>query len=209
MGDSMKRILIYGDSNLWGYNYPQNKRLEDKYQWANMLGEYLGSNYTIIQEGLPGRVAGNVEDREYRKGKNTFEAFFRSSTPVDYIIIALGTNDLSIGNDRTAEEIYEDLMWYKEKVKRIYNYPGYKERYFNDFPEFIYILPGNFDYIKDAKMWFDYSKEQERQKLIQIFKDNCTDKYVILNDIELYPGDGLHYTIKGQQQVFDEVKKLF
>ena len=123
--------------------------------------------------------------------------------------ISLGTNDLSIGNDRTAEEIYEDLMWYKEKVKSIYADPGYKERYFNDFPEFIYVLPGNFDYIKDAKMWFDYSKEQERQKLIQIFKDNCTDKYVILNDIELYPGDGLHYTIKGQQQVFDEVKRVF
>lgn len=30
----MKRILIYGDSNLWGYNFEQNKRLEDKYQWA-------------------------------------------------------------------------------------------------------------------------------------------------------------------------------
>ena len=51
--------------------------------------------------------------------------------------------------------------------------------------------------------------KQERQKLIQLFKDKCTDKYVILNDIELYPGDGLHYTIKGQQQVFEAVKKVF
>lgn len=51
----MKRILIYGDSILWGYNFAENKRLKDNEQWANMLGEYLGSNYTIIQEGLPGR----------------------------------------------------------------------------------------------------------------------------------------------------------
>lgn len=205
----MKRILIYGDSNLWGYNFPEDKRLEDKYQWSNMLGEYLGSNYTVIVEGLPGRVAGDIEDREYRKGKKNFESIFRSHTPIDYIIIALGTNDLSNEHVRTPEEIYEDLMWYKDKVKSIYDEPKYKVRYFNEFPEFIYVLPGNFDYINDAKEYFDINCEQNRQKLIQLFKDNCIDKYVVLNDIELYSGDGMHYTIKGQQQVFEEVKKVF
>ena len=205
----MKKILIYGDSNLWGYNFVENKRLDDKYQWANMLGEYLGSDYNIIQEGLPGRVAGNIDKKLYRNGKDSFDAIFRAQTPIDCIVIALGTNDLSIEYNRTAEEIYEDLMWYKERVKVIYSDPIYKQRYFNEFPEFIYVLPGNFDYINDAKEFFDLSREQERKKLVQLFKDNCSDKYVELNNIELIQSDGMHYSIKGQQQVFDEVKKVF
>ena len=206
----MKKILIYGDSNLWGYNFAENKRLKEEEQWANMLGEYLGSDYTIIQEGLPGRVAGDIDNQKlYKNGKSSFDAIFRACTPVDYIVIALGTNDLSIEYDRTAEEIYNDLMWYKEKVKKIYSDPIYKQRYFNEFPEFIYVLPGNFDYITDAKDFFDTSSEEERNKLAQLFRDNCNDKYVELNNIELIKGDGMHYSIKGQQQVFDEVKKLF
>ena len=205
----MKRILIYGDSNLWGYNFAENKRLKDNEQWANMLGEYLGSNYTIIQEGLPGRVAGNIDNQKlYKNGKNSFDAIFRAATPVDYIIIALGTNDLSIEYDRTAEQIYDDLMWYKERVKEIYSDQIYKQRYFNEFPKFIYVLPGNFDYINDAKEFFDISREQERNKLTQLFK-NTNDKFVELNNIDLIKGDGMHYSIKGQQQVFDEVKKIF
>ena len=206
----MKKVLIYGDSNLWGYNFVENKRLEDKYQWANMLKEYLGSNYTIIQEGLPGRVAGDLDnEKNYKNGKSSFDTIFRTSSPVDYIIIALGTNDLSIEYNRTAEEIYNDLMWYKQRVKEIYNDPVDKKRYFNKLPEFIYVIPGDFDYINDAKYFFDIKKEQERIKLIQLFKDNCSDKYVELNNIDLIKGDGMHYSIKGQQKVFDEVKKVF
>ena len=205
----MKTILIYGDSNLWGYNFVENKRLEDKYQWANMLDNYLGNEYTIIQEGLPGRVAGNIDEKNYRNGKNSFDAIFRSCAPVDYIIIALGTNDLSIEYNRTAEEIYDDLMWYKKRTHEIYADPIYKQRYFNNLPEFIYVLPSNFDYINDAKEFFDFSRENERKKLIEIFKNNMSEKYIELNNIELINGDGLHYSIKGQQQVFDEIKKLF
>lgn len=209
-GVKMKRILIYGDSNLWGFNFIENKRLDDKYQWANMLKEYLGPEYNIIQEGLPGRVAGNIDNKKlYKNGKASFDAIYRSCTPVDYIIIALGTNDLSIEYDRTAHDIYNDLMWYKERVKEIYSDLVYKQRYFNEFPKFIYVLPGNFDYLNDAKDFYDLSREEERQKLIKIFKDNNLEIYVELNNIELIKGDGIHYSTKGQQQVFEEVKKIF
>ena len=115
---------------------------------------------------------------------------------------------IAIEYDRTAEQIYDDLMWYKERVKEIYSDQIYKQRYFNEFPKFIYVLPGNFDYINDAKEFFDISREQERNKLTQLFK-NTNDKFVELNNIDLIKGDGMHYSIKGQQQVFDEVKKIF
>lgn len=207
----MKKIFIYGDSNLWGYDFVNNKRLQDKYQWANMLDEYLGDDFFIIQEGLPGRIAGNIDcSKKYKNGMDCFEAVFRSCSPVDYIIIALGTNDLQKQYNRKAEDIYNDLMWYKEKVNEIYNDPVYKERFFNNImPSFIYVLPGNFDYENDAKELFDFDSFSERNELISIFTKKYSDKYVILNDIELIKGDGVHYSVKGQEMVFDAVKKVF
>ena len=202
----MKRILIYGDSNILGYSFDESDRLKDNELWVNMLREYLGSDYTIIQDGLPGRIAGNIDDETlFKNGKNSFDAILRSCIPVCYVVIALGTNDLAIENDKSAEEIYEDLMWYKEKVKEIYR----EESLINKFPEFIYVLPGNFDYINGARGFFDFSREQERNKLVQLFKDNCSDKYIELNNIDLIKGDGVHYSNKGQQQVFEKVKEYF
>lgn len=200
----MKKIFIYGDSNLCGDNLLGNK-IEDKFLWTNMLAEYLGSDYLVIKEGLPGRLAGSVDGEAlFKSGKDSFIDIIESYIPVDYIIIALGTNDLTTECNKNAEEIYDSLMWYKESVKKLYS-----ERMINNNPEFIYVLPGNFDYINDARSFYDISREQERNKLIQLFKNNCTDKYVILDNIDLIKSDGMHYSIKGQQQIFDIVKVLF
>ncbi len=204
----MKKILLYGDSNLWGYR--DGKRIEDKYQWANMLSDYLGSNYKVIQEGLPGRVAGNIDkEKPFKNGKDIFDAVFRACSPLDYVVIALGTNDLSFEYNRTSKEIYDDLMWYKERANEIYLDLKFKERFFKEFPKFIYVLPGNFDYENDAKDFFDKERENERQKLIKLFKDNYKDTYIELNNIDLVKGDGMHYSVEGQKQVFDIVKKYF
>lgn len=93
----MKRILIYGDSNVWGDNFILGERIPHEKQWVNILSEKLGSDYKIYQEGLPGRLAGNnEEEKKYKNGKDTFLSTFRTCAPVDILIIALGTNDLQI-----------------------------------------------------------------------------------------------------------------
>ena len=208
----MKKILIYGDSNLWGFNAYLNERIPDKYQWSNLLSEYLGSDYKIIQEGLPGRIAGKFElvDR-FKNGMDTFEAIFKSCSPVDYVVIALGSNDLLKEYNRKAIDIYNDLMWYKEKVIDIYSIDKYKKRYFNNnsLPDFIYILPGNFDYLNDAKNIFDCDSEEERIKLIELFKNSKDIDYVLLNNIDLIKNDGLHYSELGHKMVFNKVKTKF
>lgn len=202
----MKKILIYGDSNLWGFDITKNKRMEDKYQWANMLGKYFENEVCIIQEGLPGRVAGEFDEEDkYKNGKSNFEAIFKSCSPLDYVIIALGSNDLQIKYERNAEQIYQDLMWYKKIVDDIYSIPKYKQRFFKQMPKFIYVLPGNFDYQNDAKELFDYSCELERKKLFKLFKKS-SNNYIELNNIDLIKNDGVHYSTQGQKMVFNIVK---
>ena len=93
----MKKILIYGDSNTWGDNFFLGKRIDDDKQWANILQKKLESEYKVIQEGLPGRIAGNFDIEEpYKNGKDSFLSIYKSHAPIDILIIALGSNDLQI-----------------------------------------------------------------------------------------------------------------
>ena len=63
----MKKILIYGDSNVWGDNFLTGQRIPDDKQWVNILRNKLGNNYILFQEGLPGRLAGNEEKEKIFK----------------------------------------------------------------------------------------------------------------------------------------------
>ena len=54
----MKKVLIYGDSNVWGDNFITGIRIPDDKQWVNILQEKVKDNYILLQEGLPGRLAG-------------------------------------------------------------------------------------------------------------------------------------------------------
>ena len=106
----MKKILIYGDSNTWGDNFFLGKRIDDDKQWANILQKKLGSEYKVIQEGLPGRIAGNFDIEEpYKNGKDSFLSIYKSQAPIDILIIALGSNDLQKKYNRAYKNIIEDL----------------------------------------------------------------------------------------------------
>ena len=85
----MKKILIYGDSNVWGDNFNTGIRIPDENQWSNILQKNLGDNYKILQEGLPGRISGNDEKvKTYKNGKDTFISIFKTSAPVDIISLS-------------------------------------------------------------------------------------------------------------------------
>jgi lysophospholipase L1-like esterase len=97
----MKRILCYGDSNTWGHDpihvdpvsgftarYPVGVR------WTSVIGNELGEEYTVLEEGYCGRTT-IFEDplANGRNGLMHLEVAFRTHDPVDCIIIMLGTND--------------------------------------------------------------------------------------------------------------------
>ena len=112
----MKKILIYGDSNTWGDNFITGERIPDDKQWPHILEANL-KDYKILQEGLPGRIAGDYEDiKKYKNGKDSFLSTFRVNAPVDIVIIALGTNDLQLRYDKSSDEVIKILKWYKEAI---------------------------------------------------------------------------------------------
>ena len=179
----MKKIFIYGDSNVWGDNFFEGIRIPDCMQWPNILQKMLGFDYIVFQEGLPGRVAGSLESVKcYKNGKDNFLATFRTKAPVDYIFIMLGTNDLQSKYDRDSSSIISDLLWYKNVVLEQYSDLEDRKKYFVDgrMPKFVYILPANFtdDFV------FNDKSHIVRSEIIDYFMHNYDDKFIVLDNIQ-------------------------
>lgn len=116
-----KVILCYGDSNTWGQN--DNKNYAGRYasnvRWTGKLQELLGNDYYIIEEGLGGRTT-NLEHynpaKQSRNGLTYFKPCLASHSPLDVVIIMLGTNDLKLQYQRPVKEIAETLRQFVDEV---------------------------------------------------------------------------------------------
>jgi len=114
----MKTILCYGDSNTHGtlpigYNFldkklnPQNHRLPRERRWPGILQKEMGENYYVIEEGLNGRttVFNDPVEGEFLNGLKYLTPCLKSHSPIDLVILMLGTNDLKARFSLTAFEI--------------------------------------------------------------------------------------------------------
>lgn len=205
----MKKILIYGDSNVWGDNFITGVRIPDAKQWPNILQKELGKDYKVLQEGLPGRVAGSEEsEKVFKNGKDTFLATFRTNAPVDYIIIALGTNDLQVKYNRDVSKIVDDLLWYSDIIEEEYQDNDNKKKYFvkESMPKIIYILPTHFNEERDNPI-FNHNSEIKRGQIIKSFKNNKDVTSYVFNDLALFP-DGIHLNYEGHEELAKEILKI-
>lgn len=204
----MKKILVYGDSNVWGDNFLTGERIPDDKQWINILREKIGDKYIIYGEGLPGRIAGNDEVvSKHKNGKDTFISSFRSNAPVDVLIVSLGTNDLQTRYNKFSSKIIEDLLWYRNVLEDSFSDLDDRKKYFgNKKIKIIYILPINFDYKKNASVIFDYDSEVKRQEIISYFLNSGID-VIYSNDMDLFD-DGIHLSFKGHRNMANMVMEV-
>lgn len=105
------RILCYGDSNTWGKVPAQEgERYPSTVRWTGLLQKQLGDTYEVIEEGLGGRTTVIDDDKKPgRNGKTYLEEWLETNSPIDIIILWLGTNDLKERYDRTPEQIGEGV----------------------------------------------------------------------------------------------------
>lgn len=186
-----KRVLIYGDSNVWGQGdyFSGEGRMDESAQWPLILGGLLGPDWVVIQEGLPGRFAGNFEEVEsHRNGKgDIFTATLISALPIDLLIVALGGNDLNNSYQRTAQQIYDDLIWYCNKL------------WLNskDTPA-LYVAPADFK----VSEYFDEDSYARRGELMDLLSSGNVCGMEVLDPGKLpVHNDGIHYTKEGHQQL--------
>lgn len=90
----MKHILCFGDSNTHGSN-PRGGRWDYNERWTGVLQNLLGNEYRIIEEGCGARTSVITDDLERSDvGINSLPVALHSHSPLDLVIIMLGTNDM-------------------------------------------------------------------------------------------------------------------
>lgn len=113
-----KRILCFGDSNTWGAVPGESSRYEDNVRWTGVLQNLLGEEYQVIEEGYNGRTSVFDDPVENRlSGIRYFETCCDSQSPLDLIIVMLGTNDLKLRFGVEARTIAYGFEWYLNTVK--------------------------------------------------------------------------------------------
>ncbi len=99
----MKRILCFGDSNTWGYipGTGSLQRFSERERWTSLLQQRLGPEYKVIEFGLCGCEASGKHTNIYfnTDAQSIYSSVLAASSPVDMVIIMLGTNDLKTVNE--------------------------------------------------------------------------------------------------------------
>ncbi len=102
-------VLIYGGSNVWGYDPDSPYRYPFKERWVTKLKDALVKSSTtsqqrdvqIIQEGMNGRTTmyskQKLEKWDHdRNGRLTLKQVLHSHKPLELVILFLGTNDFNL-----------------------------------------------------------------------------------------------------------------
>lgn len=113
----MKSVLAFGDSLTWGAIPGSDDRHGFEDRWPNVLERELGGGVRVVENGLNGRTTVH-EDRfsPHRNGADHLPGLLEAHTPLDLVIIMLGTNDLNfcyggrafeamLGMDRLVEVV--------------------------------------------------------------------------------------------------------
>ncbi len=195
--ESMKQILCYGDSNTWGNRALSHGRIPFEKQWPNILQAILGGDYHIVQEGLPGRLAGDLQsEKTYYNGRDVFRAVFRSAAPVDIVVVSLGTNDLQTRYNRNPEQVTQDILWYASELAGDLKANAGAEA------KIIFIAPANFGY---KEGYFEANSDFRDQVVHNL--QQTGQAVVVFNDLELTE-DKVHYSEGDHARVADRLAEV-
>lgn len=201
------RILIYGDSNVWGdRGFGENGvplgRYATKQQWPNILQQLLGDEYDIIQAGLCGRTAGEyAEQPPYLGGKIGYEIALREGSPVSGVIIALGVNDAQ-NESASSKQIVADLQWYSTYTRA---YAADSENDMASGGSVWYIAPAIAPVQRYKPLANKLHCINEKLRTTHIAISNPLD------DNGDYAPDGIHFSLQGHrrmaQAIYDVIKQ--
>ena len=158
----MKRILCYGDSNIWGHN-PEpcgnNFRYGDNERWTGVLQRILDGQAKIIEEGLCGRTIMYDDPVAVdRNGSRFLNCCIQSHQPLDLVIFMLGTNDIRHIFTPSVKEI---AMGMDNLVKMVRNPQAY---WVGKVPEVLVIVPAPVrDEIAGSDFYGMYDEESVRK----------------------------------------------
>ena len=96
----MPTVLCLGDSNTHGTKPIPAQDMIDRHgpetRWPGVAASELGAGWRLIEEGLPGRTTVHDDPIEgaHMNGLTALPMLVGSHSPIDIVVLMLGTNDL-------------------------------------------------------------------------------------------------------------------
>ena len=138
------RIMVYGDSNSWGYldeedGLREPRRFEGRWpvvmaraltgqgaEASPHAGSAMVKAVELVEECLPGRTT-DVDDPlrgACMNGARPLEALLLSHTPLDLILLMLGTNDLKVRYGRSPAQVVGGMMALADTITGLDYWPN-------------------------------------------------------------------------------------
>ncbi len=120
----LRTLLCYGDSNTHGTRPLTQPGVLERFgwdeRWTGILARGLGSDWQMIEEGLPARTTVHDDpiDGQHKNGLTYLRPCLESQLPVDVLLLMLGTNDLKARLSVTPADIASALQVLLEEIKR-------------------------------------------------------------------------------------------
>lgn len=205
----MKKILCYGDSNIYGFIPQTCARYNKSERWSGILSELLAKNYIVIEEGMNNRT-GFFKNPEGLKqsGGDYLSVYLQNHRDIDICILSLGTNDAQIFYDLTRESVHFGLLNLINSVKEA-----------NESTKIIIVPPVKITeniLHSGFSLMFNKSSIEKISDVYDVFKKTAGENNCLYFDFnEIAPPsniDGLHYTIDSHriiaQKLSDYIKSI-
>ena len=207
---NIKSILCYGDSNTYGYRPDGKGRYSQNVRWTGILQNRMGKGYHILEEGCCGRTT-VLDDpkRPYKNGQEFLLPALEIHSPVELIILMLGTNDCKWTYQQTAEQIGEGIKTLIEIIKGNPKSNGGRE------PKILLVSPIHLkESVWKEQLDLDFNKksvEVSRQLEMvygEIAKQYDCDFFPASNIAEASDIDGEHLDEIGHKKLAEALKKI-
>ena len=202
--ESAIRILCYGDSNVYGFDpNTDGDPYPGEVIWTTILQEELGDGYYVIPEGKKGRTT--IYDRPDHINKNGLGhlgPLIALHTPVDFIVLMLGTNDCASDINLTVEEIAAGMDVIVDTAKRAAtNMQGYE-------PKIVLIVPPAILPELEGTPFahrIDETSVEKSRALAPLYEEIAKKYDCLFLDIsyglDISPVDCVHLTEEGHRQL--------
>lgn len=202
----MINILCFGDSNTYGRILltKTGERFERNQRWPGILEEMLGQGYHIIEEGLGGRISVISDQVEgIMSGLEYITPCLLSHSPLDLVILQLGTNDMKARYSLTPTDI---CLGVERVISTIFNTKGLGEvkvlalvpLYINDVNHFkFHEMFQNAD-IKSRKLSPLFFDMEKRYKNLWVLDPSSS--------VSPSDKDGIHLDLAGHKAMANLVK---
>ena len=205
-----KRVLCYGDSNTWGFDPVSKKRIDYQERWTGLLQNELGEAYQVLEEGLNGRTTvWNDPIEGYKNGLEYLVPCIESHSPLDLIIVMLGTNDIKKRFSLSAYDIGAGLS---KLVNTAFNVCDQVQDYT---PEILIVSPLHLTNLQESWLgeMFDFENGSKTSRRLHLLYEDIAKQhdcyYMNAADVTC-PSmeDGVHFDRLGHKLFADAVSKI-